>query len=1247
MKFFINSILFSLFIISHTLADGSQKVQPVFEHYSIESGLSNVTVYSIIQDNAGFLWFGTGNGLNRFDGYEFKTFGYDPEDSTSLSNNSAGNIYKGKDGSIWVGTWGGGLNRFDPVTETAQRFLNDPMDSTTISGTRVQCIFEDSKHRIWAGTYISGLNLLNRKTGRFTHFTHEEGNPKSLANNRIWAITEDSHGYLWIATSRGLDCFDPESGEVIKHYDRSTGLTNSIVRTLYMAANDVLWVGTQNGLSRIDITHNRIRSYLYEDISETQSNRGRINAMLMDRKGLLWLATGYGLVYFNPHSGNYQRFTHDEKKPKSLSDDEVRSVFEDRNGVLWFGTRGRGIEKYNPTHKPFRYLNLTMGPSSESKTNSVLGIAVSRGFLFAGTLDGFVKVNLQTGKQKRFYASVKGQFQDKGMIRTVHICKHDPNKIWIGKNGGISVYNIHNDSFKNYELPYHSPAGMVYKRILSVYPESDRFLWFGDYNAGLNKLNLQTGKIVKQYIHDKNDPQSISFNEIWFILPDSSGNMWIGTGVGLNYFDVQKEMFKKYFFSDKTKHSNAVYCAIRDKSGLFWLGTDYGLIRFNPETGFYKVYSKKEGLQDEQINSILADNEGNLWLGTGNGLTKFNPVNEQATNFGVSDGLSNPFFLSGSAFKAEDGELFFGGSRGIDHFYPEKIKINTTAPPIVLTKFNLLNKTVRSSHTPHLTKAINYTREIVLQHQDYLFSFEFAALDYASPMKNKYAYKLDGIDNDWVYTDAHNRVATYTNLPGGSYTFHVKGSNADGVWNETGLSLKVRIIPPFWQTWTFRIGVFLFSLFLLTIIFRFRTASIKKRSKELEAINTKLTEEIRERKRAEQEKDRLQEQLSQAQKMEALGTLAGGMAHDFNNLLTVISGHSEIALLDQKLPEKHKKHFQAVLESSKRAENLTRQLLALGRKQMIQPQVLNLNETIGKIHKILRRLIPEDIHIEQYLSDSLPLIEADPGQIEQILLNMIINARDAIEASKTLHNERRIILATTLSKASDLEAFGFVPKANTKYVKISISDTGKGMSAEVQEHIFEPFYTTKELNRGTGLGLATVYGIVSQNNGFIHLDSAPEKGSIFHIFWPESTKKISEIKQSEPVQTALSSHHGHILVVEDEAAVRDFTHSALEAIGYRVTIAENGIQALNLLKKENDFDLVLTDLIMPEMNGQELADRMKKLKIEKPVLFVSGYTFDHLQKEGKIEGEINFLKKPFSVQGLANKISAVLNNKHA
>jgi CheY-like chemotaxis protein len=260
---------------------------------------------------------------------------------------------------------------------------------------------------------------------------------------------------------------------------------------------------------------------------------------------------------------------------------------------------------------------------------------------------------------------------------------------------------------------------------------------------------------------------------------------------------------------------------------------------------------------------------------------------------------------------------------------------------------------------------------------------------------------------------------------------------------------------------------------------------------------------------------------------------------------------------------------------------------------------------------------------------------------------MIINARDAIEASKTLHNERRIILATTLSKASDLEAFGFVPKANTKYVKISISDTGKGMSAEVQEHIFEPFYTTKELNRGTGLGLATVYGIVSQNNGFIHLDSAPEKGSIFHIFWPESTKKISEIKQSEPVQTALSSHHGHILVVEDEAAVRDFTHSALEAIGYRVTIAENGIQALNLLKKENDFDLVLTDLIMPEMNGQELADRMKKLKIEKPVLFVSGYTFDHLQKEGKIEGEINFLKKPFSVQGLANKISAVLNNKHA
>ena len=1225
------------------LAVNTHNKPPVFEHYYVENGLSNVTVYSIIQDDAGFLWFGTANGLNRFDGYEFKSFGYDAEDSTSLSNNSAGNIYKGKDGSIWVGTWGGGLNRFDPVTEKAERFLFNPSDSTSISGRRVQCIFEDSKHRVWAGTYISGLNLLDRKTGTFTHFKHKAGNAATLANNRIWAITEDSQGKLWVATSNGLDCFDPEEQKVIQHVDQTNGLSNSIVRSLYMARDNILWVGTQNGLTRFDINSNTFRTYLHENVIETRSNRGRINALLEDREGFLWLATGYGLVYFDPNTGKYQRFTHDEKVIKSLSDDEVRSVFQDKNDLLWFGTRGRGIDKYNPHKKPFNNINLATKPGSESKANTVLGIAGTKDFLFVGTLDGFVKINRNNGARQRFYASVKGEnTKEKGIIRTVLIPRGNTTSIWIGLNAGFSKYDASNDTFEFYGLPVHSPAGMVYKRILSIYSQSKDILWFGDYNAGLNMYNLQTGKVEKQYVHDDENPESISFNEIWFIEPDSGGTMWIGTGAGLNHFNVEKETFKKYFFAEKLRHSTAVFCMAKTPEGFFWLGTDYGLIYFDPKTGNYKNYNKKNGLQDEIINSILLDAQGNVWMGTGNGLTMFNPKTEQATNFGVTDGLSNQDYLTSAAYEAQDGQMFFGGSRGIDCFYPEEIQINTNPPPIVLTQFRVLNKRIKPKQGGRLSKAINYTYHISLRHQDYLFSFEFAALDYTNPLKNKYAYKLEGVDKDWIYTDARNRTATYTNLPGGLYSFRVKGSNADGIWNENGASIEVQIIPPFWQTWPFRIGIILIIGSFIILFFRLRTASIKKRSRELEALNIKLTNEIRDRKRAEQEKDRLQEQLSQAQKMEALGTLAGGMAHDFNNLLTVISGHSEVALLDTSIPDKFEKHFKAIQNSSKRAENLTRQLLALGRKQLIQARVLDINQTIEEAENILRRLIPADIHFEKYFGDHLPLIEADPGQIEQILLNLFINARDAINAKNDPQQDRRIILTTRLVSADEMRKSGITLSEETTYIGISVTDTGKGMSAEVQEHIFEPFFTTKELNRGTGLGLATVYGIVSQNKAFITLESAPEKGSTFHIFWPATkSKRVTEPQELSSEIKELRGHE-HILLVEDEVSVREFTQNALESLGYRVAVAENGIEALTIIRSGKTFDLLISDLIMPEMNGQELAQELKRSNISIPVLFISGYTFEHLQKEGRLEDDINFLKKPFTIKNLAQKIKTIL-----
>ena len=1221
---------------------------PVFEHLSINDGLSSSTVFSILQDDGGFMWFGTVNGLNKYDGYTFKIFEYDPADSTTISNTSAGNIIKDHEGYIWVGTWGGGLNRFSPLTNTAVRYQHDPKNSKSISGNRVQCIFEDSQHRIWAGTYASGLNLLDTETGTFTHYKHEDGTENSLSNNRIWSIAEDSLGYLWIGTSYGLNRLEPKSGKIKQYFAdprNNNSLSHNTIRIVSFTNHNELWVGTENGLNKYNYSTKKFERFFYQPKQRFASNKGRINAIYEVRKGDLYLGTGFGIVKFDPETYRYERYVHDPARPGSLGDNEVRCIFEDRIGVLWIGNRGRGIDKFNPNHKKFHNLTFSSSPEQDSKENTIFTVRQIGDDLYLNNFSSILRYNRTSGELFR-YKNLSGLAlgRDGSRKRTLYHSQIDTNILWISIGSDVVRFNIRTHETRNYILPATTKNGIPFKRVITIYEQDSQRLWLGNFQGGIRLLDTGTGKILRHYSHIEGDPASISHNEIWFIKPAEPGFLWIGTGKGLNLLEIKTGRFKHYFFDKEVQHSSRIFTFYKDKQNILWLGTDYGLLRFNPKNGNYTNYTKQQGLPDNQIAGICQDSEGAFWLTTLRGLAKFNPVTGQSTNFSVDDGLLNQEYLPGSMYQNKQGEIFAGGMKGLDYFLPEEIKVNTQIPPVVLTDLEILNKSVKIGPDQILKTDIAYTKEIVLHHYDYLFSLKFAVLDFSNSKKNKYAYKLEGFDSDWIYTNSTSRTAAYTTLPGGTYTFKVKGANADGIWNEEGVALKIIIVPPYWQTIWFRLIMIVLIIGLVVLFYKIRTMRIKKRSRELRMINHRLSEQIRERKRIEQEKEKLHAQLLQSQKMEALGTLAGGVAHDFNNILTVINGHAEIALLQDSIDLVQKKHFTAIQESGRRAEELTRQLLAFGRKQLVQAQIVNLNQVIEKTEAMLRRLISEDIQMVTDLSGDIPNIKADPSQIEQVLMNLIINARDAIQDRNNNKAEKRIEIKTEFKEAGDSMVNQYAEKPDMPYVMLSITDTGTGMDDTLQEHIFEPFFTTKEISKGTGLGLATVYGIVRQNEGSIFVISHPGEGSVFCVLWPASSEETNEQDDKNYEDQNLEGTE-RILLVEDNRAVLEFTSATLEEFGYSVELALNGKEALDIIKKSPEpFDLIVTDLIMPEMNGQELIEQLEDRIETDKVLFVSGYTFDHLLKEGWLREDIHFLKKPYSVKAFVGKIRQILDN---
>jgi len=815
-----------------------------FERISIEQGLSEATIWAIMQDSKGFMWFGTADGLNKYDGYSFTVYNHDPRDSTSISNNTIIAIYEDKSGTLWIGTRGGGLNRFDRETEKFTHYRLDPSDTNSLSDNHILSIHEDKAGALWIGTEYGGFNKFDSETERFEHYKHDPANPNSLSSDHIVRICEDKTGMLWIGTNNGLNKFDKEH-EFFTHYQHDPAVANSLshnqINAIYEDKSGILWIGTDNGLNKLvpsefegyDKTGVKFVHYNHDPVNPNSLSENMIRSIYEDKAGNLWIGTAKGglnkLILSPDSSGEgsnkeevtFVHYKHNPHNPNSLSSNNVRSIFEDKSGVLWIGTDGEGLNKYVSLKKKFvHYKNDPYDPNSLSE-NYVYAICQDMdGMFWIGTIGGGLNKFDRETEMFTHYINDPSDPTSLSNNSVLSICesRHEGRKsLWIGTSDGLNKF----DKEKRLFVPYkHDPTNLNSlndNRITSMIEDKSGNLWIGTY-GGLDKLVPSEVEGLKDqfvhYKHDPTNPNSLSEGRVRSIFEDKSGMIWIGTeGGGLNRFNPSDKQFVHYKHDPANPNSLSnnyifsIYEHSSDSGSILWIGTNGGGLNklvlstdsirkgFDSEKAKVIWFTVKEGLPSNVVYGILGDDHGNLWLSTNKGLSKFNPQTEIfIRNYDINDGLQCNEFNKGAYYKSSSGEMFFGGINGFNAFYPDSIKDNPYIPPVVITKFKKFNKIVRYD--------IAGTEEIELSYRDNYLSFDFVALDYTNPQQNQYRYRMEGFDKDWIDAGTR-RFATYTNLDPGEYVFKVIGASRDGIWNEQGVSIKIVIKPPIWKTWWF------------------------------------------------------------------------------------------------------------------------------------------------------------------------------------------------------------------------------------------------------------------------------------------------------------------------------------------------------------------------------------------------------------------------------------------------------------
>lgn len=1206
-----------------------------FKHLGTENGLSNSSIISITQDQEDFLWFGTSDGLNRFDGINYTIFRSNSEDSLSLSSNKIKDLFLDSDHQLWVGT-AYGLNRYIKG-KGFERFIHDKTNPASLGHNVIFSICEDANKKLWLGTR-NGLDYYNPATRTFKHYRHDPGNPNSLLDNHVKKCFVDSQENLWVLTNKGIDKFLADK-DGFRHYPIKSA---SDRKGYTLDPNDIredsqgrLWVGYQDGLLLYDVLKDEFREFEIEQNGKmVKAITSQVRSIEEDENGNLWIGAYSGLYIINTTSKLFLRYVNEPSNPYSLSRNSVYAVFKDRAGDFWIGTYSGAINYFDKNYATFGHYSVASG-LSYPVVSSFLQDAVGN-FWISTEGGGLNYFNQRTG-QFISYQHDPNNPRSLSDNNIQDMTSDKAGRIYITTHGGgLNVMDPLKAPGLVTRFQSNSKDSLSNRTdyIPSIFCDSKDRIWVGLSQEGLSQFVPETGEFIT-YQKSKEGP-----NTVWSIFEDHQNRILISINSGLWLADPSERRLSEAGLEEINRSVlRAITGIVQDHENNYWLTTQGGGLFFlQNDWSHFENFQQKDGLPSDNLLGILMDKTGDLWISSNAGLSKFNPKTRQIENFDVMDGLQSNEFNVGAQMISRDGLFWFGGLNGFTVFDPANISKNKYQASVVITNFRINNETT-AMPTPgdH-----SNPEELVLKYNQSPFSFDFMALSYSQPEKSTYFYKLEGYNQDWV-NNGDNRQTTFTFIDPGNYTFRVKAVNKDGTSSKQEAIMKLRVLPPPWRTWWAYL-LYTATLLIIGLIIK-NQAVLRIRDK-------------RALKKGELEREKIEE-LNELKLQ-----FFTNVSHELRTPLTLILGPLEKMLRKGNVSNSAQQQDLNLI--NRNAKRLLRHVNNILDFRKFEVGKLKLKAAKGDIVRFLKETtLPFQEtafqrNIEYKFVAESNSIEAfyDRDKMEIILFNLLSNA------FKFTPDGGRIEVRVT--KQLD-------PIADTDQVKLIVSDNGKGMSEEKTAFIFERFYQIKNeengVNSGSGLGLALAKSLVELHYGTVQVISSEGKGSSFTVYLPLGSKHL---KKDEIIQGFKSSEDASLypspeispirstqkmakkesklkrpflLIVEDNEEVRQFIIDCFEE-EYNIYQAKNGEEGLQIAL-EKQPSLILSDVMMPVMDGVTFCRQLKKdvRTSHIPVILLTARTSVIFKKSGLETGANDYITKPFTPELLRLRVKNLMENQ--
>jgi signal transduction histidine kinase/ligand-binding sensor domain-containing protein/DNA-binding response OmpR family regulator len=1210
-----------------------------FKIISTKDGLSQRSVIQILQDNQGFMWFGTRYGLNKFDGNTFKVYSYNSEDQSSLNHNWVTVLTKDYEGTIWVGTKKG-LNKYDKINDG---FIK--MDSALLSKESNENVIwdikvQDSSH-LWLATN-NGLSKFNTKTQNTLKFEHNRNNPNGISSNQIRKLLVTKEGCLWVCTTEKIDMYNQRTNTFMQYEypnNASPKTTKNNTLNLFQDSKGNIWLCYANGLA---IFNKKISAF--EDFKFKSNSNNVITSatrsLCEDKRGNIWVGAYDGLYCLNLENENVIKYTHDITNPNSLSQNSIYNVFEDLRGDLWIGTWAGGINYLDKSLNVFN--SFYEGPNHTNLNYKVVSSIIEglNGNLWVGTEGGGVNFYNKEKGTFTYYMNDPNNSNSLSANNVKTIIKDHSGDFWIGTHDeGLNqlILNGSNKQFKRFKNNPSNSTSISDNKITALAEDNDNNIWVGTNEGGLNYYNRDSNRFTR--INDNNK----SLGKFIYTISNSkvSDLLYVGSQNGLSTIDTKTRDINPINFRKDTENQNIaspVTSIYEESTTSFWIGTEGdGLYNYNTVNKQSIRYGIKNGLPDEVIYGILPYDKNQIWLSTNKGLSRLDLGTKQINNFDETDGIQGDEFNYGAYSKMVNGSLIFGGTNGFTIFNPSQIVEDSFIPPVAITSFNVRNKPYM-----HITDSLN---SLTLDYNQNDFSFNFVALSYSQPTKNQYAYKLEGYDSDWNFI-GNNKTAIYTNINPGNYEFKVKASNRDGVWNEKGKTVSIKILPPLWETWWAYILYMLLATGLFMGIRKYTLLRIQDRNElKRERLDKEQMEEV----------NRLKLQLFT------------NISHDFRTPLTLIMGPLKKMISEKVGDAPIQKQHVGMYRNANILLQLINQLLDFRKSEAGK---LNIHASKNNIVQFLTDVKMSFDELAQHRNITYVFESSESGinlwfdkiEMKKVVLNILSNA------FKFTPKNGRIFIRIT-------DDICLINNPLVKGVKIEIQDSGKGIPKEDVPFVFDRFFQLgqqNELRSGTGVGLALAKDIVELHHGEIHVEIKDNQGSCFAVLLPYGNahlmpEEINEkdnvtndlidyyeldhlksgwiLAESEITQVLVDEALPSILIVEDNIEVRQFI-KGIFIKDFNVFEAGNG-QVGIYSAQSNHIDVIISDVMMPEMDGIEMCTLVKSdiRTSHIPIILLTARTSSKVQKTGYETGADVYLTKPFDASTLKLQVLNILNSR--